>query len=128
MAKKIFDSNIWIAFFAESDPTHKQAVKIINNLTDDEELFITELIISEIATVLKIRYSQDAMRIFLDHVYNSANIRIISLSEYFHQTIDLAKELNDKKLSFTDMTLLFLSEKYQIETFDKNLKKKIRSK
>ncbi len=119
--KKIFDSNIWIGFLAAQDPHHKKASVLFQDLAVDEALYITTEIISEVTTVLKMRYGNGAVQTFIEFMFNTDSIVRIPSGLYFDATLKHMLITTDTKLSFTDLTLVVLSEQFTIKTFDKDL-------
>ena len=117
---KIFDTNIWIAAYIPSDSTHNPAISILEK--HDDTIYLTQGIIAEIITVLKNKRHLAGAKRFVRMVYSSADFVILSNDEYYQDTIDYFLSSNETKLSFVDMSLVVLSQKYQIETFDKALK------
>ena len=120
----IFDSNIWIAYLNKSDSTHKQAVKLFQK-TDIKDILITEYLLLEIVTVLKQiqghKFAQKFIQLIIDN-----NIPFLESKHFYPQTILLFQSLEENKLSFVDVSLLHLSEKYKVKTFDKDLQKMIK--
>lgn len=120
----ILDSNVWIAFFYESDSQHKKAEKIVQELG----LFVTvpEYVIVEVSSVLCLRASKKISNDFLESIFDNENIDILlSNEEFFNSVVENFKNFKNKKLSFIDVALLCLSKSYQVITFDKDLQKAI---
>ena len=121
----ILDSNVWIAFFNESDNQHKKAEKVFRKIGDS--IIITEYVILEVASVLTIRASKNIADKFIEFVVDNENIKILLSNENSFKRI-VKNFLNYPKsnLSFVDISLLNLSGKYDIITFDKNLEKAVK--
>ena len=117
---KIFDTNIWIAAYIPSDSTHNLAKDILEKY--DDTIYLTQGIVAEIITVLKNKKHLAGAKRFVKMVYNNADFVILSNDKYYQDTIDYFLSSNDTKLSFVDMSLVVLSQKYQVETFEKALK------
>jgi len=121
--KTILDANVWIAFFYTNDSTHKKAVKIFQELRE-QELVITEYIILEVATILKkvagIRIAEQ----FLETLAKSS-VSVIQDSDLLQQTIPIFLKSGRNNLSFVDCSLVYLSNRYNVKTFDKKLKAKL---
>ncbi len=120
----IFDSNIWIAYLNKSDSTHKRAVKLFQE-TSVEDILVTEYLLLEIVTVLKqvrgYKFAQKFIRQVVD-----ADISFLESKNFYPQTLLLFQSLKENKLSFVDVSLLYLSEEYEVKTFDKDLQKMIK--
>ena len=120
----ILDSNVWIAFFHKNDNQHKKAEKIIKDL--NTKIIIPEYIITEIASILCFKADKKIAVIFLNSVFDNDDIEILLSNKLiFNNTVDSFINDSKNKLSFIDITLLYLSKKYKIITFDKNLQKAI---
>lgn len=117
-SKVILDSNIWIGYFHDRDGLHDKATKIVESRNT---VYVPEYIVLESVTVLKARATAKIANYCLDVFLHTANIHIIPSGELFHKTIALFQDLNDKNLSFVDISLLALSRDYEVKTFDKKL-------
>ncbi len=118
--KVIYDSNVWIASMITQDSLHQKAISLISENT--LPTLISQDIIAEIITVLKRLKKLSQAKTFVDMIYANKEIEILTSTAYYQDTIDYFLSSNDTKLSFVDMSLVVLSQKYQIETFDKALK------
>lgn len=121
--KIIFDSNVWIGHFTSADPHHEAAKRLVEAQCDTEPLHITNEIISETATILKIRYNVSAAQLFISFIQNNPAIIRIPPVFYFDITLEKFKESKETELSFTDMSLVVLSKHFTVHTFDVALKK-----
>ena len=121
----ILDSNIWVAFFNESDNQHKKAEKVFRKIGDS--MIITEYVILEVTSVLTMRASKNIADKFMKLVMDNENIKILLSNENsFKKTVKNFLNYPKNNLSFADISLLSLSEKYDIITFDKNLEKAVK--
>lgn len=120
----IIDSNIWIAYLNKNDSQHRKAVSFMSEVK--EGVLITEYIILEVATVLAMKIDKRAADSFVDFVTNNRDIEVLSSSgDNFYKTLDFFLKYKKNNLSFIDLSLLALSKKYQVFTFDRNLEKEI---
>ena len=119
----IFDSNIWIAYLNKSDSTHQQALKLFQE-TNIKDILITEYLLLEIVTVLKQIQGYKFAHKFIQQVTDE-NISFIESKNFYAKTLLLFQSLGEDKLSFVDVSLLYLSEKHKVKTFDKSLKRMI---
>ena len=122
-SKIIFDSNIWIGYFHDKDGLHTEATKIVESR---KTVYVPEYVLLESVTVIKARASEKMAKFCLDVFLHTANVLIIPSGDLFTKTISLFQTLNDKHLSFVDMSLLALSRDYEVKTFDKKLAAAIR--
>lgn len=116
----VFDTNIWIGLFVNIDSQHKKSVAILRDY-ETRMKCIPEYVLLETLTLLKrqltIAETQHCLNIFL----HSKLIEILPSAYSYDKTITLFQTLNDKHLSFVDMSLLALSRDYEVKTFDKKL-------
>ncbi len=123
--KTVFDSNVWVASIIEKDLLHKKAKQVL--LKHSGVFFLTDHIVAEVITVLKKYKALNEAKNFTLHVFGSDDFVVIPSTVYFDETIEYFVNSNDNKLSFTDMSLIVLSKKYKIISFDKDLNKKLKS-
>jgi predicted nucleic acid-binding protein len=121
----IFDSSVWVAFFNDKDSQHKkarEAVSLAGGFT-----VLPEYIVAETASVLLVRVSKESAEEFLEAITGNPSVKILlSEGELFWSTLTVFREKENKKLSFVDASLLFLSSKYDVVSFDRELEKAIR--
>ncbi len=122
----ILDSNIWIAYLNKSDSTHRRALKIFQK-TNVKDILITEYLLLEIVTVLKQIRGYKSAQEFI-HLLTDEHIPFIESKNFYAETLLLFQSLRENKLSFVDVSLLHLSRKYEVKTFDKNLDKVLMKK
>lgn len=121
----IFDSNVWIAFFNKEDSQNKKALEIV--IREKDNIAITEYIILEVASVVAIKAGKNLADKFLEFILNNNNIKVLlSSNDFFYNTVENFIKTESKKLSFVDISLLYLSNTYKIITFDKDLAKLIK--
>ena len=120
----ILDSNIWIAFFVEYDSNHQKSKSIIKKLNGNN-IFITEYIILEVSTVILNKVNREKASDFLEYILNHNQVDLLQDDKIFIQTAQKFKEQLGN-LSFVDTSLLCLSKKYQIISFDKKLNNQIK--
>lgn len=119
MTKKIiFDSNIWISFLYSDDSNFEKAKETLNN---PKPFVLTEYIVLEVATVLKQKAGEQIAKQFLANVINN-KIEVLNSAEYYNETTEYFMT-NSNSLSFVDTSLVILSDKYEIISFDKELSK-----
>ena len=118
------DSNVWIAFFNPDDSNHHKAQKIF--LKTQEKIGLPEYVLLEVTTILAQKMGKDIADQFLQMARASKDVEILPSSrEFFDGVIQLYLSRTNKKLSFVDYSLLYLSGKTNVVTFDKDLKKEL---
>ena len=123
--KVILDSSVFIAYLNENDSQHKKALLIFKNLSV-ESILISEYVLLEVLTVIQNKVSKSQALKFKNFIIENFSDSILRSDDFFGDTFDLFGE-NSGKLSFVDVSLLVLSKKYEVITFDKNLKRAIGS-
>ncbi len=120
LKKIIYDSNIWISFLYEDDSNFEKAKEIF---AYPKPYVLTDYIILEVSTVLKQKAGEDLAKLFLANIIAN-DIEVLLSNEYYQESVKLFIESRNK-LSFVDTSLVVLSEKYKIITFDKELARAI---
>ena len=121
--KVILDANIWIGYFNDRDSLHKQSQKIVEGM---DMVYVPEYVVLESVSILKMKATAKMANFCLDVFMHTPTIVIIPSSDLFTKTISLFQILNEKHLSFVDVSLLALSRDYEVKTFDKKLAAAIR--
>ncbi len=122
--KVIIDSSVFIAYFNESDSQHKKALSVFKNL-NVEDVLISEYVLLEVLTVIQNKVSRKYALKLKDSILVNFSDSILRSGDFFSDTLDLFG-VNTGKLSFVDVSLLVLSKKYEVITFDRNLKRAMR--
>lgn len=124
---KIFDSNIWIAFFNEEDSQHKKALDLFNS--PEYPIAITEYAIVETCNVLLSKATKRDADLFLQFVLDNEDVVfLLSDESLFSETVSRFRQLDGQKLSFVDISLLCFSDVHEVVTFDRRLSKELKSK
>ncbi len=120
----IIDSNVWVALFNKNDSQHNKAKSFFDKL--EMKVIIPEYVFIEVSTILLIKAGKNIAKKFIEIAQDNSDVEIcLSSGELFLNTLRIFKNSAKDKLSFVDISLLFLSESYKIITFDKNLQKAI---
>ena len=120
--KALIDSNLWIGALLKTDSTNKQAYNIIEQVSQEFAIFVTDQIIAEVLTVLRLKKHPNLKIVyerFLNNVYaerDPSKLDLPAIQPYF---------LKFPKLSVVDAFLLYLTweRNYLLVTLDKNLYK-----
>jgi predicted nucleic acid-binding protein len=117
---KIFDSNIWIAYFHEEDNQHEKAREIF--LETKYPIAITEYIIIETCNVLLAKTQKENANSFIDFALDNEDVvLLLSNGGLFFETISRFRQKTNRKLSFVDLSLACLGKDHKIVTFDRKL-------
>lgn len=127
------DSSAFIAYYHIKDEHHKEAVELFEQIFDEHkfgEIYSSDYILGESVTVVQIRTKNKKLAIALGERLLYSEIKLLKITEeILEKTWELYKKVDT--LSFTDCSTLALMQEYGIEniaTFDKELKKAIKSK
>jgi len=121
----ILDSNVWVSYLNKDDSQHKKAKKVFQET--DDSIVVPEYVIIEVCTILLKKTDKETANNFIELVFNNQNTEVLFFSEFiFGEFVDNFKDTQNKKLSFIDTALLYLSKSYQVITFDKELQKTIK--
>lgn len=122
----ILDANIWIAYLYTDDTLHKQAVRLIENVSE-RPVTIFEYSIVEAVTVLAQRAGKETANRFLELMQDNRDIEILlSSPELFEAIVACYKTHTERALSFADYALLYLSRTTPVATFDNKLRNAIK--
>jgi predicted nucleic acid-binding protein len=120
----IFDSNVWIAYFHSTDAHHTKATALVEKYRDNP-VIITEYVLLEIATLLKQKIGPAKTRAIITTVLQTDGVELLPSSNFFTTSLAAFQNLNEKYLSFVDVSLLVLSNDFTVVTFDTQLHKAI---
>ena len=120
----ILDSSVWIAYLHEEDSQHKKALGLVGALPDT--IIVPAEVLSEVAMALKNKRQENLAKGFVHTVISGDVSLLVSDENVVRQAAETFLTRTDR-LSFIDTTLLVLSEKYRVITFDRNLQKAINS-
>lgn len=114
----LIDSSVWVALFLSFDANHAKAQNLITALSGG--IYVSYGVISEVLTVLTYKHSKSQANSFIDYITDNADI--ILINDDFLEEVRFFKNL-DKKISFIDASLIYLSKKLNltIVTLDKEL-------
>ena len=121
----IIDSSVLIAAFRTTEKHHPEALKILQMA---KTIIILDYVISEVATVLKIRENKETASQCLEFLEKNKEIEIKQTEKSdFKESIKFFKT-NKNKLSFVDTVLLIISKNNNLPlaTFDKELGKHLK--
>lgn len=120
----VLDSNIWIARLDKKDSQHEKALNLFKNLKS--KICLPEYIMSEASTVLSQNVSKKSADDFIEKSIFNDEIELLVFNEFdFQKILKTFLKIKNEKLSFVDISLVFLSNEYEIKTFDKELSKEI---
>ena len=125
----IFDTNIWVAFYKDNDSLKNKAIAEIEKFTHSKkQCLITNLIAEEVFSVLTYAGYKKLANQFIDFCLKNKRVKWLNLDDNFIKNINKftqIKSLLKTKLSFTDYSIIFLSNNFGFEilSFDKELVK-----
>lgn len=122
----IFDSNVWIAAFHESDTLHDRAVNIMNE--QRQPFGVPEYVLIEVATILAKKAGMAHAKKFIEMIFDNRDCIVLITDESFCRSVaNTYMKENKAELSFVDMSLLILGERHKVITFDTSLSKRLKA-
>lgn len=119
----VIDSSVWVALYDESDSQHRKAIETGRSFS---QVILTEYVILETSSLLLRKVGETASEQFLRFALDNSEVIILySSQDFFKDVASLFRKLRNKKLSFVDVSLLYLSRMHKVITFDMALKKEI---
>ncbi|MBI2410762.1 MAG: PIN domain-containing protein [Candidatus Kerfeldbacteria bacterium] len=120
------DANIWIAYFDKGETQSELAKEFLEFMIEQYyPIIISSLVIQEVMTVLLYKNKHTLAQDFMEYIQRQPTISILSVDESLLEkiTVYMKKHQFRPKLSFTDWSLLFLTEhaKLDLVTLDKQL-------
>jgi predicted nucleic acid-binding protein len=103
-ASVLMDSAGFLALWDASDSFHRSAVQLQGELIRKHcRFFVTDYVVDETATLLRIRHSHSVAVDFLDTVERSESLHLEWMTpERFDAAAALFRKYSDKEWSFTD--------------------------
>ena len=126
----ILDSDVWIAFLNTQDSQHKKALKVFSQIEKSTDILVVpEYVVLEVVTVLRRLVSAKMASLFIKTLTQDKYIHVLpSNLKLFKSACSATYNTAQPKLSFTDITLLELSHKMSVTTFDRALARAITNK
>ena len=116
----VFDSNVWIALFHESDTLHARAKGMFTEHAPPYG--IPEYIVLEVVTILAQKAGMEHARIFVDLIFDNRDCAVLVTDEAFCHSVAVAFVKEEKAgLSFVDMSLVVIGAGHRVITFDTHL-------
>jgi len=102
--KLFVDTSAWFALIDKNDQNHKPARDFLDQLDKAPVLFhVTDYIVDETATLLRLKVSHRQAVAFLDYLANSPHVvRAYATPDLLAQAEDLFRRNKDKRWSYTD--------------------------
>ncbi|MBI4599763.1 PIN domain-containing protein [Candidatus Uhrbacteria bacterium] len=121
----VFDSNVWIAAFHESDTLHRRAVEALKEY--QPPFGVPEYVLLEVATILAKKAGMGHAKRFVEMIFDNRDCSILVTDELFCHSTARAYIKEDKaELSFVDMSLIVLAAHHQVVTFDTHLARRLK--
>jgi len=116
----LVDSSVWVALFLEFDTQHRKAEHVVQKLSGT--IYLPYGVLAEVATVLTYKHSKQLADNFIAYARDNRDLTIMNDDAFDEMAFFLTIP---HKLSFVDISLVFLSKKYNatLITFDKQLER-----
>ncbi len=129
MNKIFIDANFIITIFREIEENHESAVKICQKILKNHKCYISNSIITEVATIIMMRTKNLNLtrKAYYFMVDNFTILNEYDIDKYNDKVFKIFEKYNSNKfnLGFVDCSMVVLSEYYDIDyiiSFDKNFK------
>ena len=119
----VIDSSVWIGYFDELDSNHKKATQLMTAAAAAGTIVVTEYVLLEVASVLKRKIGQKKTAEILTVLLQLDNVEVLESTYFFQSTLEMFLTLNEKYLSFVDVSLVVLAKDFEVVTLDKKLAK-----
>jgi predicted nucleic acid-binding protein len=120
----VLDSSVWIAFLNKKDSQHNKAEKFLESI--QSKIIVPEYVILEVCSVLLAKVGKKTANLFLEIIMDNQDIEVLFSNKiFFLELVEYFKNILRKNLSFVDIALLYLSNSYEVATFDNKLKRAI---
>ncbi len=115
----LIDSSVFVAFYAEGDSCHADAVAILNEI-ESAELLVHSYVIQEVVSVLTYKLGVTVAKKFIADMQQANNISLLPVDA---QRDIKSFSARNKKISLVDSVLIDVSQIWQVPliTFDKEL-------
>ena len=116
----LLDTVFLYAYFFEGQSTHTKALDIMKKI-EEADLYVSNLVLQELATVLSNKESQAKAKIAIKKC-KLLDLNIITINHFQEsETWKLFGSITNNKTSFIDCSNLYLAKqfKYKIASFDK---------
>ncbi len=120
----ILDTNIWFAVCDISDSQHEKAQEVFDNLED--QIMMPEYVLVELLNLLVRKKGKSWTDEFIGKLIVSDDCLIAPNTPSFTlEVIQSFLKSDNKKLSFVDHSLVYLSKHHKVLTFDQELAKQL---
>lgn len=117
----VLDSNVFIGAFYENDSLHEVSIALLGEI-EHSKIIVPYCVIQEVCSIFSYRFGKQKADDFLHFLLETENIDLVNNDVLDEVHFYLSFE---DKISFTDLSLILISEKYSAEliTFDEQLLK-----
>lgn len=121
------DANVFVALFNRDDALHQRAIRLWQEFQREPiVLYTSDLIVSEVLTVLRLKVGREAALRFGEIVFGSSVVlRLVYADrELTRLAYEIFSAVPVKDLSFADAMLIAMAKTFRAEvaTFDKKLR------
>lgn len=122
MKKLLVDSDFLVGVFRQDDTNHQKAIELLEKMKEEEvELWMSNLVHQESATVISHRVGMEAVRSFVKNLALDIHKRVLVEEELEKKAWKIFLSQTKKGCSFVDCANLAVVEKYKLDgilTFD----------
>ena len=130
MKRLLVDSDFLVGVFRQEDTNHQKAIGLLEKMKEEEvELWMSNLVHQESATVVSHRVGMEAVRSFVKNLASDIHRRVLVDEELEKKTWKIFLSQTKKGCSFVDCANLAVINKYKLDgilSFDEFYSKSLR--
>lgn len=117
MSSVLLDSDALIALSKVDDSNHKKALVIQRSLPSNLSLYVSNLVLSEVVTVLSQRVGHKEAISFIDAFEKTKNkVNIVWIDKKIHtKAIEIFRKQSSKNISFVDCANIAICQIFEIK-------------
>jgi len=116
MKKLLVDSDFLVGVFRQEDTNHQKAMGLLERMKEEEvELWMSNLVHQESATVVSHRVGMEAVRSFVKNLASDIHKRVLVDKELEKKAWRIFLSQTKKGCSFVDCANLTVVEKYKLD-------------
>ena len=115
----LLDTDFLFAYFLKGQSTHNKAKSIMNQIENDD-LYVSNIVLQELATVLSNKQSQEVAKIVISKC-KLLDLKVIKMTDIDEENVWKVFNLIDKnETRFIDCSNLYLAKKceFMVASFD----------
>lgn len=116
MKKLLVDSDFLVGVFRQGDTNHQKAIRLLEKMKEEDvELWMSNLVHQESATVVSHRVGMEAVRLFVKNLTSDIHKRVLVDEELEKKAWKIFLSQTKKGCSFVDCANVAVAEKYKLD-------------